>query len=160
VFTVGFLAQVGGILAILVFWHFVSDWIFQSHDEAMTKHADAWVRARHCFVYTAFMFPLLALIGLNPLACLFGCWLLFWSHFIEDTYYPVFLWAKYVRRVPEFKKVGTKIFNPSTFTISFYTEREAFIAFAHTPLGKILMITVDQLVHIAFLIPIAVMAVT
>lgn len=152
------LAQAGGLLALLVFWHFVSDWIFQSHSEAMAKPIDDWVRAKHCATYTALMFPLLALMGLGVLQCVYGAWLLFFSHFIEDSYYPILLWAKHIRRSPEFKRVGTSIYDPVDGSIRKYTDTDAFIAFAHTPLGKILMITVDQLVHIAFLIPIVIMA--
>ena len=36
--------------------------------------------------------------------------------------------------------------------------RRGFLEFIETPLGKILMITVDQLVHITFLIPVAIIA--
>lgn len=34
---------------------------------------------------------------------------------------------------------------------------EGFIAFVSEPLGKILLIAVDQIVHIAFLLPVAYM---
>ena len=48
-----------GFLAILTFIHFVVDWIFQSHAEAMVKHNNPKVRAKHCAIYTAGFVPLL-----------------------------------------------------------------------------------------------------
>lgn len=132
-------AWVGGCLSILTLLHFISDWIFQSHDEAMRKSTDSLVRARHCLVYTVIISGV----------CLFGFHLpildvgvyatiLFISHFIEDSYLPVYLWAKYIRKAPEFSMPGV-------------SELERFKAFANTILGKILLIAIDQIVHILYL---------
>jgi len=110
------LALMGGVFAILAFWHFPADWLFQSHKEALAKAKNHLVRARHCLVYTAIYVPVLLLLRLriNPydglhLASLDNFWwclaILWVSHFIIDTYWPVMMWAKYLRRAPQFKDV-------------------------------------------------------
>lgn len=145
--TLHTLAAMGGIFALLVFWHFVIDWVFQSHDEAMKKSSDASVRAFHCGVYAVGFVPVLSMLQLTPVTA-WSCFvLLFVSHFIEDTYYPVMLWAKHIRRAPEFHDGA------------YASDKEAFMAWISKPLGTILMIAIDQLVHIAFLLPIAYLAV-
>ena len=64
------------------------------------------------------------------------------------------LWAKYIRRAPEFKRVGGPgdLFGPDP-----KDDKEAFILFTSTPLGKILAIVVDQTSHLLCLLPIILM---
>lgn len=133
----------GGLFAILSFIHFFVDWIFQSHSEAMVKHNNAKIRAKHCGIYTAGFVPLLtycwsvgALYGWELLASLV---ILFVSHFYLDTYHGVYLWAKYMRKPPEMASGNS---------------RAGFISFVGTTLGKILMISIDQISHLTFLFPI------
>lgn len=94
----------GGLFAILVFIHAFTDFVCQTHYEAMNKHNNAKIRARHCLVYTAGFLPILALLTffgtLTGLELFFAVNILFWSHFVEDTYYPVVLWAKFIRKPP------------------------------------------------------------
>lgn len=193
------MAILGGKLAFLVFVHFAVDWIFQSHDEAMRKHNQWRPRARHCAVYTA---PFAAILcwsvtrGMSPSWAAALTVLVFLSHFVEDTYVPVLLWAKYVRRPPcmrwrvreehgmlslvgpEFRRGGVLVDLPSdkdrsqrSAVIRGFNEvgravgptREAqraidrlgFLEFVSDPLGKILMIAVDQIIHVGFLVPVA-----
>lgn len=94
------IALAGGLFAILALVHFVVDWVFQSHSEAMVKHNNPKVRAKHCAIYTLGFLPLFYLFGFEWWEWLIGANVLFWSHFVEDTYVPVFLWAKYIRRPP------------------------------------------------------------
>lgn len=144
--TVDTLAKIGGVFALLTLVHFVADWVFQSHDEAMAKSRNALVRARHCSVYTIFcglaiclMFPMTTTLWLIlPLL-----WL---SHFLEDSYVPVYMWARYIRKPPE---VTADL--PHVVGI----ELAKFVRFADTTLGKILIIAIDQIIHLMFLIPIA-----
>lgn len=141
--TVDTIAKIGGIFAVLTFVHFFVDWILQTHAEAMAKHNNAKVRARHCLIYTVGFVPLLWLLHLSLLECFVSINILFWSHFVEDTYLPVYYWAKYIRKPPEMV----------------VDSKAGFIQFVSTPLGKILMIAVDQIIHLAFLFPIVWMAV-
>lgn len=153
------LAKAGGLFVVFASVHFVVDFVFQSHAEAMAKHRDGWVRARHCAVYT---------MGFAPLLCLLmwdSSWklivsmnVLFWSHFVEDTYAPVLWWVKYVRRPPELNP--TPLFEETTergvLENRERTDEERFRRFVSTPLGAILMVSIDQIVHLLFLwVPVA-----
>jgi hypothetical protein len=90
--------------------------------------------------------------------------ILFWSHFAEDTYVPVYLWAKYIRRPPEMTnpRKGEVIlqqqadggFQPHQAVMP-PDPKAGFVDFIATPMGKILMIAIDQIIHICFLLPIA-----
>lgn len=197
-------SEVGGIFALLVLLHFLADWIPQSHTEAMRKSTNWRVRALHCVVYVVPFAVLMFLAGVDWQALAAMVVLLYVSHFIEDTYVPVFLWAKYLRRPPEMRwKVSNHggffhIIGPEQYVGKFPgprelgvdslpeslppsldshaagllgemargetsvkevqrgLDREGFKKFAADPLGKILVITVDQVIHVLFLVPVAV----
>jgi hypothetical protein len=149
------IAAAGGIFAVLAFVHFFVDWIFQSHAEAMVKHNNALIRAKHCAIYTLGFVPLFFLFQFNWWEWLVGLNILFWSHFCEDTYIPVYLWAKYIRRPPEMtepRKVTTG--TDGYVTVLPPDPKAGFGEFVQTALGKILMIAIDQIIHLLFLFPI------
>lgn len=183
-------ARVGGYLCLLTFCHFAVDWICQSHDEAMRKTREWRVRARHCLIYTIPFAVILFSTSWNPLWSGLMTFVIFLSHFVEDTYLPILWWAKYVRRPPQMarrilvheghwvidsyipgKTPGEPFFStPKEYEIlgageSRMSRQEAqreldlegFVSFVTEPLGKILLIAVDQIVHIAFLLPAAYM---
>jgi hypothetical protein len=125
------LAEAGGLFAILVFVHFVADWVFQTHWVAMNKHDNSDIRAIHCAVYTLVFVPVLLLMGLTDGRLFAAVYVLWSTHFIEDTYIPVYLWARYIRRAVK--------------------NHAEFVVFIETTLGKILMIAVDQIIHLSFL---------
>lgn len=139
------LGIVGGIFFILTFVHFFVDWIFQTHKEAMGKYHFTDIRIKHCLIYTAGFIPIFLLLKLNSSEICISLIILFLSHFIEDSYKPVYLWAKYIRKPLEMQMQGQN-------------NETGFLKFAESNLGKILVITVDQIIHITFLIPIAFMA--
>ncbi len=149
------IALTGGLLSILVFIHFFVDWIFQSHAEAMVKHNNPKIRAKHCLIYTVGFVPFIALFHFSWVEWLFALNLLFWSHFCEDTYIPVFLWAKYIRRPPEMTGPRKQTGVDGYVSILPPDPKAGFVDFIQTPMGKILMIAIDQIIHIAFLLPIA-----
>ena len=141
-------AKIGGIFALLTILHFVADWVFQSHAEAMAKPTNHRVRAKHCFIYAALCLGgILWCTDPEPEALAWMAYLLFFSHFLEDTYLPVFVWARFVRKPPE---MDVEAAGPGM---------RGFVEFASTPLGKILLIAIDQIVHILFLLPVAAMIV-
>lgn len=125
----------GGLFALFTFNHFLVDWVFQTHDEAMKKSTSWLWRARHCLVYTVGFLPLLWLLGMSPVRVVLGCLVLFVSHFVEDTYLPVFWWAKHIRRMPEVRQDGI----------------DGFKSQFRTPLGVVLFISIDQIIHLCFL---------
>ena len=131
------LATAGGLFVLLGFNHFVVDWVFQTHNEAMKKATNWRWRVRHCLIYAVGFLPLLMLMGLSPGELLASFGILFGSHFLEDTYIPVYLWAKYVRRVPWVRLDGMKAF------------KQDF----NRPLGLVLFIAIDQIIHLLFLFP-------
>jgi hypothetical protein len=183
---------IGGLLSILVLIHFFVDWILQTHAEAMRKHNNAPVRARHCFIYATGFLPFI-IYCFHPnfsIKKIITIWMiLFFTHFFEDTYYPVLLWAKYIRKPPELrfrvqengsvfyygpmaapKSVGLsidtiEITEGEADVVGYFrfegekkTQREldkqGFLKFIDSTLGKILMIAVDQIFHIVCLLPV------
>lgn len=157
------LLDVGAAFALLTFWHFVADWLFQSHVEAMAKAKDRDVRAWHCVKYALAFVPVMLVFRLDIVPTLAAFTILLVSHYIIDSYVPVMLWAKHLRKAPQFAGVGRawvpgwedkKVEQPC-----YETDEQAFMALASTPLGLILLITMDQLFHIACLLPVAAMVV-
>jgi hypothetical protein len=148
-------ALMGGLVSVLVFIHFAVDWIFQSHSDAMIKHNNLMVRTKHCLIYTLGFVPFLMTVGFSGLEWLVALSILFVSHHIEDTYLPVFYWAKYIRKPPEMTEPRKLVEVDGYVSVLPPDPKAGFVEFVSTPLGKILMIAIDQIVHIAFLFPIA-----
>ncbi len=178
--------QAGGWLALLVLCHFAVDWIFQSHDEAMRKPREWAVRARHCAVYTSPFAVILCLSSWPFVWSAGAAALVYVSHFVEDTYLPVLWWAKYVRRPPQMARrlIGEECTwnivengivrgfrSPKEMDVygklmmsgidirggQSELDMDGFTSFVSEPLGKILLVAIDQTVHILFLLPIAYM---
>lgn len=152
------IALAGGLFAIFTFVHFFVDWVCQTHSEAMAKHNNPKVRARHCLIYTLGFIPLMWVLGFQTWEWVAGLNILFWSHFVEDTYIPVYLWAKYIRRPPEMIEPIKQTQLDGYVTLLPPDPKAGFVAFIQTPLGKILMIAIDQIIHLAFLFPLVWMA--
>lgn len=138
-------AIAGGLFVILTFVHFFADWIFQTHHEATNKHSNFAVRGKHCIIYTAAFVPVLLLMGITGWGLVISIFTLYLSHFIIDTYVPVFLWAKYFRRIPALrgkeavKGISTK-------------DTQAIFKWLWTqPVYPILFIAIDQILHLSFL---------
>jgi hypothetical protein len=149
------IALTGGLFSILVFIHFFVDWIFQSHAEAMVKHNNPKIRAKHCLIYTVGFVPFMALFHFSWFEWLLALNILFWSHFAEDTYVPVYLWAKYIRKPPEMTQPRKVPGLDGYVEVAPPDPKAGFVDFIQTPMGKILMIAIDQIIHICFLLPIA-----
>lgn len=151
------LSYAGGLFAIFAFVHFFVDWIFQSHDDAMVKHNNPLIRAKHCFIYTFGFFPLIYFLNFTYLESIISSNILFWSHFYLDTYHGVFVWAKYIRKPPEMtepsKELYTRFDGQIAFKVHPPDSKKGFLEFIETPIGKILMITIDQIFHLTFLFP-------
>lgn len=150
----------GGLFALLSFVHFFVDWVFQSHAEAMVKHNNPLIRAKHCLIYTAGFVPVLCVLGFSYWELLISLNILFWSHFVEDTYIPVYLWARFIRKPPEMVRPSTSVDIADGYIhVSPPDPKKGFGEFVQTPLGKILMIAIDQIIHLAFLWPIVYIAI-
>lgn len=155
-------AIMGGLIAVLALIHNIVDVIFQNHAEAMVKHNNAKVRAKHCLIYTAGFVPFMWYCHFTFWEWMIGLNILFWSHFFEDTYYPVYLWAKYIRKPPEmtepWKETYTRVDGSTAVKVHPPDPKRGFVEWIQTTLGKMLMIWVDQIVHWSFLVPIAYIA--
>lgn len=144
------IATAGGLFAVLTFVHFFSDWLFQSHKEATNKHHNHVIRGIHCFIYTVMFIPIILLLGISGWWLLVSLLTLFLSHFIIDTYIPVFLWAKFIRRVPELSAPPKDRY--------LHSMQEFGRLFKESPVHAILFITVDQIMHLTFLWVIVIIA--
>jgi hypothetical protein len=153
------LALAGGIFSILVFIHFIMDWIFQSHKNAVIKHNSPLIRAEHCSIYTIGFVPILIPMQFELWEFGAACIILFLSHFYLDTYHLVYLWAKHIRKPPEMFELGKYKTCKGGQVIDYpANNKEGFEIFATIPNNRILVIVIDQLAHIMFLIPLVWMA--
>lgn len=139
------MAEWGGTFAVLAIIHFFADWVFQSDKTARAKGGDRLARSDHCLVYTVIFGPVLVLSGLTWLPALIAFAILFVSHYVGDSYIPVFLWAKYVRRVPDLLEAKQ---------YSKEKQREVFKELFRTPTYAVIFIAVDQIFHLLFLWPV------
>ena len=149
------LALLGGLYAVLTFIHAASDFLLQSHAEAMVKHNHPKIRAKHCLIYAVSFIPLFCFCSFSLIEWIIALNVLFWSHFYLDTYHFVFVWAKYIRRPPEMTLPIQQTNADGYVNVLPPDPKKGFVEFVSTPLGKILMIAVDQITHLAFLFPIA-----
>lgn len=146
------IALAGGLYVPLVFWHFVADWLTQTQDKAERKSKDHAVLASHCLVYTLFFVPVLLLYQIPMWGRLALLPILFISHLIGDAGFPVWFWARYIRRMTypnNTKRVihqMDEIFPP----MSGLSTRLLF--------RPSLVLVIDQLWHLAWLWPIVYLA--
>lgn len=152
------LVFIGGLFSIFSFIHFVSDWLLQTHAEAMSKHNNWKIRAKHCIIYASGFLPIFYVLNFSLIEYFISYNVLFWSHFYLDTYHATYLWMKWVRRPPQMInprkiEIGSCKESPE-FKVLPPDPKEGFIEFVQTPLGKILMITVDQIFHLMCLFPV------
>lgn len=140
---------------VLVMWHFVCDWLYQSQQEALTKGLDSKVRAWHCIKYAVPFAPLLWLFGMSPIKIVIAVTILFVSHFIIDSYLPVIWWAKYLRKVPEFNQNLSSDLPPDLQKLVIRASLKKNLKdMFQNPVGAILLITMDQFFHLCFLLPV------
>ncbi len=147
-FMVDSIARIGGVFALLVLAHIIADFLLQGHSEAFCKSFRSGVRAWHCVKYSVFLLSPWFLLGVktNYILCFAISTV---SHFILDSYVPVYFWAKYIRKDPDF---GGSNFSKEGNGLRFH-------AFLRRPLGLILSLVVDQTLHLVTLLPIAVLMV-
>lgn len=137
------------LFIFLVFLHFWADWVFQTQEEATTKSTNWRVRLAHCIKYGLWFIPVLLIMGMGWWQLAVSAVILVGSHFIEDSYVPVFLWAKYIRKMPELRPLGSEWRGMIAIP-----PEEMFKRLWHTPIGAIIFITIDQLIHITLLWPV------
>lgn len=139
-----FIQETGGIFAILMFVHLLADWMTQTDSMARRKTEESpWMLAVHSAAYAAAYIPILSLLFDQTSMIVSVVLTLFMSHGAIDTYAPVWLWARFIRRPPEMKE----------------SPYAGFVTWRLKPRGMVLIFGVDHLMHAAFLVPIAAKAV-
>lgn len=139
----------------LTFWHFAVDWLAQSEWEAREKTRSKFVLMMHALIYGACMMVVMgetcAVLGTYENELHFGRWwplpvALAWlpiSHGLVDTYVPLTWWVKYVRRAEVLRGVALR------------DCRAIMSNAAQDPGARILFTTVDQIMHVMTLMPVA-----
>jgi len=118
--------NLGSLFSLMVLSHFVCDWLPQPESWAMVKHKNWAIRFMHSAVYAALMtIVFAALIDMHVLLAWIIFNVLWFAHFVEDTYWFPMWWLTNVRK----------------------TTKPPFEG-----LNLILLIVVDQLVHIAIVL--------
>jgi hypothetical protein len=145
----------GGYFAWYAFVHVLSDWIPQSHFEAINKSTNFRIRTKHCAIYALLFLPVLLMFGMCWWKILASLAILFVSHHAIDTYYSTVMWMKYIRKAPAFAAMTDMKFR---WRID-EADIRAFRTTIQEPVGAILMIAIDQFTHLLFLIPIVWMTV-
>jgi len=146
--TLDQIALAGGLYVPVAFWHFVADWLTQPEKMAENKSSNFWLLLLHCCIYTVLFVPVLIIYGIPMWMAGIAATILFMSHFVGDTYAPVWFWAKFIRRMTFRRDVvmqrqrvlyGTQVFN---------VEQVHDGPFYFKPT---LMVVIDQLWHLFFL---------
>lgn len=133
--------RIGGALMILAILHFVGDWMLQTEYIQLNKALNPRLRIVHVALY---MIPFVGALPFWGSPYSQGLWLaalLFWTavtHFIIDSYLPLYWWRKYIGKDPECESI------------------ERFAKAFSTPRGMTIYVTMDQGFHLLTLLPVAV----
>lgn len=137
------IAIYGGLYIPLVFWHFVADWIPQTEKMAESKGHNFWILSLHCAIYTLLFIPIFCLYNLSFAGTITVSIILFTSHFVGDTYLPVYFWLRYIRKMTFSHKY--RILQPSEV---FEKHEKLSTSLLFRPS---LILVIDQLWHLTFL---------
>ena len=152
------ISVVGGIYVCLLFIHFFVDFLFQSQQEAISKHDHPYIRARHCLIYSFPFLPILFLLRFSFVEVCIALNILFWSHFAIDTYILTAMWAKYCRKAPEMFESISEMQTDGTIKIFSLSLKKGLKQYMQTVPGFFLAIVVDQIFHLTILWVIVLMA--
>lgn len=141
------IALAGGLYVPLVFWHFIADWLTQTENAAQAKSHNMLILFIHCSIYTMLFLPVLVIFGMSWGDVWIASGVLFGSHFIGDTYLPVYWWAKYLRRMTFATRDGTR--HPVKGPGDVFGNGQSLQVgdFFKPPM----LLVIDQLWHLAFL---------
>lgn len=135
--------EIGGALTLLALSHLIADWLLQTEASAKRKPGESpWTLALHSCAYALAMSPALAISMQSWQLAASAALALAVSHGAIDTWAPVWMWARIVRRPKEMRGRAA----------------EGFVEWTSKPGGMALAMTADQAMHLAFLAPMAAMA--
>jgi len=142
------IALAGGLWVVLVFWHFLADWLTQTEKNAEAKHHGGLVLGVHCLVYSALFIPFFWLYGLHLWEAVMSFIVLYFSHIVGDVGLPVWWWSKYIRKMT-YTDMGKSIRVPVAFPTDLFRANEPMTT--SKLFRPILVIVIDQLWHLAWL---------
>jgi hypothetical protein len=130
------------LFEMLVLVHFIADWIFQSQRQASKKHSDIVALLEHSFYYSLFFTPLI----LWKFGGLWGSLvfvILFLSHALFDNR-KFELWLLKKKGILIWKDAQSKFY-------PYYLDEDKQQKDIDMGLFWIILITIDQMLHIAVL---------
>lgn len=138
-------SEAGGFFIVLMFIHVLADWMAQTDTMARRKADESpWLLIVHSVAYAAMFLPVLAVAFRYSMHLTVSSFLaLIMSHGAIDTYTPIWLWARFVRRPPEMRDDPVN----------------GFTTWSTKPYGLFITLCVDQFMHACFLAPVAMMMV-
>lgn len=141
----GLIHEIGGTLIILIVIHLVSDWVMQTDAIARRKSDESpWLLVVHSVGYAIIFIPVLTFAFDKSWSLVASSTItLAASHGAIDTYAPIWLWARFVRRPKEMKDDPIR----------------GFTNWTSKPYGMLLSSGIDQLMHVVFLVLISIMIV-
>jgi len=156
------LSLVGGTFAVLVLWHFFADVALKAvnaKNVVTARHSKpwrVWDGLAYVFVFSC-LFIAIGFSGTKEVAVLA---FMFASHFIIDSGALTIAWMKHVMKVPAFNErvpvsLKRKGWSDTGIETRLPTDEEAFESIVHTPVGFVTVMFVDQLFHVACLVPVA-----
>jgi hypothetical protein len=142
----------GGLLAIFTLVHFMADWFPQSHRESYEKYTRKLIRLRHSVIYAIHFLPLILWLDMVDWTGLVSLVILVGSHYVIDSYWPIYMWMYYIRRPPEMS-VGE-----SSLNAGFSVRWRSFMAHIETPAGRAAHVIFDQTLHVSVLLVVIMLA--
>jgi len=139
-----YLADFGGLFALYMLWHFAVDFGAQTHAQGHGKSVrnakgNGYLLA-HCLTYTVLM--VIPLYFFLPRWDLLVAAVILWgSHMIGDTYWPVYLWYRFIRRPPLPEGHAG------------WSMEAAGVRIRENPGDGVILMVVDQVYHLTFLLP-------
>ena len=147
---VDFFEDAGGIFAILMFVHFLADFIHQGFSKKESKSYTDLATLKHSFIYTIHFLPLMIFLQMQMWEVVAGfIWLLL-THFIVDTHYFTKKWVFNLYH-PE---------DPFSYRIKDSSRgvlHAAYNKWRQTPDGRVMFFVLDQIQHATTLWPIVLM---
>lgn len=142
----------GGIFAVLMFVHFIADFIQQSSYDTDVKYTSHRSLFKHSLIYTIQFLPFMFFLKMALWEiCLGVVWLLL-THFAIDSMWFTKLWVFKLYKPPELFGVDGIVPDYNCKVAN-----AIFFKWAATPNGRLRVLLIDQIQHATALWPIVIM---
>ena len=153
---VDYFEDAGGLFAMLVFVHFIADFV---HQNAFHKDNKGWryqALYKHSALYTIQFLPFMFWLKLECWEVVIGMMWLFVSHILIDSGVGTRTWIAKIYRPPDL--FGGKAYNEVPYHNASFV-RSAIDRWVLTPHGRITVLLIDQIQHATAIWPIVVMTI-